>query len=65
MNVSAFIADDEAIARAGLRDMLAAIDWVECVGEAANGITAVIHFHGLPVKKLRRSWSAQWLLSLE
>ncbi len=41
MNVSVFIADDEAIARAGLRDMLAAIDWIECVGEAANGITAV------------------------
>ncbi len=41
MKVSAFIADDEAIARTGLRDMLAGIEWIECVGEAANGLAAV------------------------
>jgi two-component system, LytTR family, response regulator len=35
--VSVLIADDESIARAGLRRMLAAFDWVEIRGEAANG----------------------------
>ena len=39
--VTAFIADDEAIARAGLRDMLSAVDWITCVGEAASGPAAV------------------------
>jgi two-component system LytT family response regulator len=35
------IADDEAVARAGLRDMLASVEWVTCVGEAASGPAAV------------------------
>lgn len=39
--VSAFVADDEPIARAGLRDMLLAHDWIECIGEAANGPAAL------------------------
>ncbi len=39
--VSVVIADDEPFARAGLRDMLASIDWIAVAGEAANGITAV------------------------
>ncbi len=41
MRVTALIADDERIARAGLRDMLAAIDWVQWVGEASSGPAAV------------------------
>lgn len=41
MRVTALIADDEPVARAGLRDMLAGIDWVTTVGEAANGPAAV------------------------
>lgn len=41
MRVTALIADDEPLARAGLRDLLSAFDWVEVVGEAANGPAAV------------------------
>lgn len=41
MRVSVLIADDEPVARAGLRDMLTAIEWLTCVGEAANGVAAV------------------------
>ena len=41
MTVSAFIADDEAAARDGLRDMLEAFDWITCVGEAASGPAAL------------------------
>jgi two-component system LytT family response regulator len=40
-SVSVLIADDEPVARAGLRAMLSAIDWAHCVGEAANGPAAV------------------------
>jgi two-component system LytT family response regulator len=39
--ITILIVDDEPIARAGLRDMLAAVDWVTCVGEAASGPAAV------------------------
>ena len=39
--ITALIVDDEPIARAGLRDMLAGVDWVTCVGEAATGPAAV------------------------
>jgi len=39
--VTAFVVDDEPVARAGLRAMLAAFDWVEVVGEAADGESAV------------------------
>lgn len=35
--VTAIIADDEAIARAGLRRLLATFDWIDVVGEAASG----------------------------
>ena len=38
--VGVLIADDEPVARAGLRHMLAAFDWVQVVGEAANGPAA-------------------------
>lgn len=41
MTVSVLIADDEPVARAGLRDMLAATEWVTCVGEASHGPGAV------------------------
>lgn len=37
MKVSVLIADDEPLARAGLRDLLAAFEWVTIIGEAANG----------------------------
>lgn len=39
--VAVVIADDEPVARAGLRDMLAATDWLVVAGEAANGPAAV------------------------
>ena len=41
MKVTAVIADDEHVARDGLRHMLAEISWVRCVGEAASGPAAV------------------------
>jgi two-component system LytT family response regulator len=41
MKVRALIADDEPVARAGLRDMLGAVSWIQVVGEAANGPAAV------------------------
>jgi two-component system LytT family response regulator len=41
MKVSVLIADDEPIARRGLREMLDAFEWATCVGEAANGVEAV------------------------
>jgi two-component system LytT family response regulator len=39
--VTALIADDEPVARAGLRAMLAPFHWVTCVGEAASGPATV------------------------
>lgn len=39
--VSALIVDDEPVARAGLRHMLAEIEWVHCIGEAGNGPAAI------------------------
>jgi two-component system LytT family response regulator len=39
--VTVLVADDEPVARAGLRDMLAEIEWLRVVGEAANGLAAV------------------------
>jgi len=41
VKVPTFVVDDEPLARAGLRAMLAAFDWVEVVGEAADGEAAV------------------------
>jgi two-component system LytT family response regulator len=38
---STLVADDEPVARAGLRRMLGAFDWVHVVGEAANGPAAL------------------------
>lgn len=42
MKVPVLVVDDEPIARAGLRQMLAAFDWVDVVGEAADGQSAVM-----------------------
>lgn len=39
--VSVVIADDEPIARAGLRDMLIGVDWLTVAAEAANGLAAI------------------------
>lgn len=41
MKTRAFIAEDEPIARARLQELLADVDWLECVGTAGDGITAV------------------------
>lgn len=41
MKPTALIAEDEALARRKLRDLLAALDVVELVGEAADGLTCV------------------------
>ena len=35
------VVDDEPVARAGLRRMLAEIDWVRCIGEADHGQAAI------------------------
>ena len=47
MKVAAFVVDDEPGARAGLRAMLRAFDWVDVVGEAADGESAVTGIHAL------------------
>ena len=39
--VRVLVADDEPVARAGLRDLLAEVEWVTVVGEAVNGPAAV------------------------
>ena len=41
MKVTTLVADDEPVARAGLRAMLGAFEWVTVVGEAADGPAAV------------------------
>ena len=47
MKVATFVVDDEPVARAGLRAMLRAFDWLEVVGEAADGESAVAGIHAL------------------
>jgi two-component system LytT family response regulator len=37
VKVTTLIADDEPIARAGLRRLLSSVDWIDVVGEAENG----------------------------
>ena len=39
--VTALIVDDEPIARAGLRELLAGVSWIKCIGEASNGPAAI------------------------
>ena len=41
MRVRTLVVDDEPVARAGLRAMLSAFEWVEVVGEAGDGLAAV------------------------
>ena len=41
MRVMTFIADDEPVARTGLRAMLRAFEWIDVIGEAADGESAV------------------------
>jgi two-component system, LytTR family, response regulator len=41
MKTRALVVEDEPIARRQLRDLIADVDWIECVGEAADGVTAV------------------------
>lgn len=41
MKVRTLVVDDEPVARAGLRALLSAFDWIEVVGEAADGEAAV------------------------
>jgi len=41
MKITTVLADDEPVARAGLRAMLAAFDWVTIIGEAADGVRAI------------------------
>jgi two-component system, LytTR family, response regulator len=39
--VKTLIVDDEPIARAGLRRLLAEVEWIDCVGDASNGNDAL------------------------
>jgi two-component system LytT family response regulator len=41
MKVTVLVVDDEPIARAGLKGMLSAFDWIDIIGEAADGQAAV------------------------
>jgi two-component system LytT family response regulator len=41
VKVRTLVVDDEPLARTGLRAMLTAFDWIEVVGEAADGVAAV------------------------
>jgi two-component system LytT family response regulator len=41
LKVTTLVVDDEPVARAGLKGMLAAFDWLEVIGEAADGQSAV------------------------
>lgn len=45
--VRVLIVDDEPIARLGLRHLLAGIDWLRCVGEAADGEQALAAIEAL------------------
>jgi two-component system LytT family response regulator len=47
VKVRTFVVDDEPIARAGLRAMLLAFEWVEVIGEAADGEAAVAAIESL------------------
>jgi two-component system LytT family response regulator len=47
VRVQTLVVDDEPIARAGLRAMLLAFEWVEVIGEAADGESAVAAIESL------------------
>jgi two-component system LytT family response regulator len=41
MKMRAVVVEDEPIARRHLRELLGDIDWIDCVGEASDGVSAV------------------------
>lgn len=41
MKTRAVVVEDEPIAREQLRDLLSDVDWIECIGDAADGRSAV------------------------
>jgi len=45
--ITALIADDEPLARQRLRDLIADVEWIECVGEAADGDATLAALEGL------------------
>jgi len=45
--VTALIADDEPVARAGLRHLLRGLPWLHCIGEAADGPAALAEIQRL------------------
>lgn len=45
--ITALIADDEPLARQRLRDLIAEVEWIECVGEAADGDATLKALEGL------------------
>ena len=47
MRVRTLVVDDEPIARAGLRAMLLAFEWVDVIGEAADGASAIAAIESL------------------
>ena len=47
MKITTVVIDDEPVARAGLRAMLTAFDWVDVVGEAADGPAAIAAINSL------------------
>jgi two-component system LytT family response regulator len=47
VKVRTLVVDDEPIARAGLRAMLLAFEWVEVIGEAADGASAIAAIESL------------------
>jgi len=47
MKTRALIVEDEPIPRDRLRELLDRVDWIECVGEASDGISAVRMIDGL------------------
>jgi two-component system, LytTR family, response regulator len=47
LKVTVLIADDEPVARTGLRDMVSGVEWLTCVGEAASGPAAVAAINSL------------------
>jgi two-component system LytT family response regulator len=47
MKVTLLVIDDEPVARAGLRTMLEAIEWVDVIGEAGDGPSAIASINRL------------------
>ena len=47
MSATALIADDEPLARQKLRELVAEVPWMECVGEAADGFEALRQVDGV------------------